>query len=84
MLSKCANPECGTAFDDRQGQFFRFHKSQEESDPGANSRAVELFWLCDACRVRYFLEHHESAGVLIRAPLGEQRARGTNNVVAAA
>ncbi len=84
MLSKCANPKCGTAFDYRRGQFFRFHKSQEEGDPGANTHALQHFWLFDACQARYFLEYREDGGVLIRARLGEHRVHDTHHVVAAA
>lgn len=84
MFSKSANPECGRAFDYRPGQFFRYHKSQEEGNPGANAHAVQHFWLRDVCRARYFLAYRESASILIHARLDEHQCHHTKRVVAAA
>jgi len=83
MLSKRANPDGRRAFDFRQGQFFRFHKSQEEADLGTITPAVQQFWFCDAGRVCYFPESRESADVVILARLGD-RIHNANRAVAAA
>jgi len=84
MFSKCANSDCGTPFDYRQGQFFHFHKNPKEGGPGVNIHAVQHFWLCDDCRTSYSLEYREHTGVLIRAHSVAPRAHKSDRVIAVA
>ncbi len=84
MFSRFANPNCGTAFDHRQGQFFRFHNNQDEGRPDPNAHSVQHVWLCDHCRASYSLEYRERAGVLICARSGEPRAHEKDRIIAAA
>jgi hypothetical protein len=84
MFSKCANPDCEVGFDYHQGQFFRFHKIQQEGAPGANTHAVQHFWLCGNCHLRYSLVYQEPTGVLIRTGSGELGDCQWERVIAAA
>jgi hypothetical protein len=66
MLSKCANPECGTAFDDyRQGKLFRF--SIRDSNVGT---VHKHFWLCPRCSSLYSLQYRVEDGVLLISSSG--------------
>lgn len=66
MFSKCANPSCGTEFDYRQGQFFRFYKRPVDDGQPDNTHSVEHFWLCGPCSETYCLEQARSGGLLIK------------------
>lgn len=66
MLSKCANPDCGTAFDYREGRFFRFHYHRGAGEAPANTHSVRHFWLCRACAAIYTLERCDAPGVFLR------------------
>ena len=55
MISKCANPKCGKAFDHREGRFFRFRQNLKANEP-ANAHSVRHFWLCGNCSEEYSLE----------------------------
>lgn len=66
MFSKCANPECSTSFDYRQGQFFRFHRGYTDCEPPPNTHSVQHFWLCGRCSQNYTLEYQSERCVLIR------------------
>jgi hypothetical protein len=65
MFSACANPDCGKAFDYRQGQFFRFHKAHRPEDVPPNTHSVQHFWLCGICSENYTLNYMEDHGVII-------------------
>lgn len=84
MFSRWANSDFGVAFDYHQGQFFRFHKIQQEGAPGTNIGAVQQFWLCGDCRLRYSLVYQEPTGVLIRTGSGELGDCKWERVIAAA
>src|SRR5258708_36959463 len=65
MFSTCENPDCGTAVDYRQGNFFRFYKSHRADVAPPNTYSVEHFWLCRRCSENYTLEYVEGHGVMI-------------------
>jgi hypothetical protein len=65
MFSECANPDCGKAFDYRQGHFFRFHKSHRADVAPPNTHSVEHLWLCGKCSENYTLEDVEGYGVML-------------------
>ena len=66
MLSKCANPECATSFDDyRQGRLYRFCQSHPEGRPPANTHSVHHYWLCNGCSETYTLENRKGRVSLI-------------------
>jgi hypothetical protein len=65
MFSTCANPDCGKAFDYRQGQFFRFHKAHRPEDVPPNTHSVQHFWLCGICSENYTLNYMEDHGVIM-------------------
>lgn len=75
MISTCANPGCGKAFDYLEGKFFRFRLSPGANEP-ANAHSVRHFWLCGKCceeysleeRSRYCLEGREAAIRLVQRP----------------
>jgi len=70
MLSNCANPDCGAAFDYGHGRFFRFRQSLPDSASARNSHAVQHYWLCDACSKTYTLDYRAAIGVLLSPRLG--------------
>jgi hypothetical protein len=82
MFSKCANPDCSTAFN-YHGEFFRFHNDHMGERLGARSHSVQHFWLCDRCRETYTLQYEERKGVLIIRS-GDPRPRGMARTIAAA
>src|SRR6266849_4411914 len=60
MLSKCANPECATSFDDyRQGRLYRFYQGHPEGRPPVDTHSVQHFWLCNRCSETYTLEYRK-------------------------
>jgi hypothetical protein len=63
MLSRCANPDCGTNFDYGHGRFFRFRRSS--SPVPVNSHSVQHHWLCDSCSETYTLDYREAIGILL-------------------
>jgi hypothetical protein len=63
MLSRCANPDCGTNFDHGHGRFFRFRRSS--SPVPVNSHSVQHHWLCDSCSETYTLDYREAIGILL-------------------
>lgn len=63
MLSRCANPDCGTNFDHGHGRFFRFRRSS--SPAPVNSHSVQHHWLCDSCSETYTLDYREAIGILL-------------------
>jgi hypothetical protein len=66
MLSKCANAECLTSFDDyRRGRLFRFHQSHLKGSAPGNSQSVTHFWFCSECSDIYTLEYQEGRSILV-------------------
>ena len=55
MISRCANPTCGKAFNYREGRFFRFRQNLAASER-ANAHSMRHLWLCGNCAERYSLE----------------------------
>lgn len=70
MLSQCANPDCGAAFDWGHGRFFRFRQSSPDSTSPPNSHSVQHHWLCDACSKIYTLDYRAAIGVLLAPRIG--------------
>lgn len=72
--SKCANPACATRFDWQQhGKFYRFFRDaasvnkynlSPHSFPGP--RALEHFWLCEACSGSFILAYDQERGIELR------------------
>ena len=69
MISKCANPNCPTAFAYRQGRLFRFPKHPIQDEGAPNTHSVQHFWLCGNCCETHLLEYDENRGVAIRSEL---------------
>jgi hypothetical protein len=74
MISKCANPECGSPFRYlREGRLFQFElgKSNKNSpafrlvSPKKPPARVEHFWLCGECSVRMTLTADQAKGVIV-------------------
>lgn len=65
MFSQCANPDCKTKFDYREGRFFRFHKEHMTGDEPPNTHRVQHLWLCRKCSERYTLAYEEARGVVM-------------------
>jgi hypothetical protein len=65
MLSRCANPDCGVAFDHGHGRFFRFRQSSTWPATAPNAHAVQHHWLCDSCSKTYTLDYRAAIGVLL-------------------
>lgn len=66
MFSVCANPDCRTPFDYRQGRLFRFHKHYPAGERLRNTHGVQHFWLCGVCCAAYTLEYQDGSGVLMK------------------
>lgn len=72
MAGKCANPECGVAFQYfRDGRLFRFDLSDPSAPArigaeGAAHRRVEDFWLCGTCASKMTLVLEDGVGVRTR------------------
>ena len=65
MLSTCANPECATPFDYRQGRLFRFALAPTQASHPLNGHTVQHFWLCEACSETYTMRYLKDQGVSI-------------------
>jgi hypothetical protein len=69
MVSKCANPSCGTEFKYfRDGRIYEFAVGDEGAwktltEVQARDSKRELFWLCQDCAQQFMLE---CAGGMIR------------------
>jgi hypothetical protein len=82
MLLTCANPECSSQFDYREGQLIRAPKRRTAGDLDKPSE-IKHFWLCGRCATLYVLEYRKGQGVIIAPqPLG-RNAREASRVVAA-
>jgi len=46
---RCANPECGAAFNYRRGRLFRFHESRGKEWTDTATPVPVHFWLCEHC-----------------------------------
>ncbi len=71
MLTKCANPDCGTPFNYfNQGRLFEFDYDPEADScleqraPRKASHFRQLFWLCGPCSERLTLECQAGRGVV--------------------
>ena len=84
MFSRCANPECGVAFDYHEGQLFRFHKNHAPGEPPPNTHSVQHFWLCGACSLRYTLEYREDQGVILNGNFEKRPQAECHRLIAAA
>lgn len=72
MLLTCANPQCASQFDYRQGQLLRAPRPDDIEAEGE----IKHFWLCGACTSRYFLEYRPGQGVLmLPRPLGPAKPK---------
>ena len=62
MVSKCANPNCGTDFKYfREGRIYEFTVAGEaawktSTEMPSKGAKRELFWLCQNCAQQYTLE----------------------------
>ncbi len=75
MISKCANPQCETAFHHlRGGRLYRFdlRRPLEPCRDGPNaiceskpSHASVYFWLCGECSRQYALRFSPQAGIAV-------------------
>jgi hypothetical protein len=82
VFQRCANPQCSSQFDYRQGQLIRTPKQERQGDFG-ESPEVQHYWLCGVCACRYFLEFRPGKGVIM-LPLPIRRAqREASGVIAA-
>src|SRR5579863_1277701 len=65
-FSTCANPECSTPFNFRQGRLFRFYGNHPVGNAASvNAYSLKHLWLCKECVELYTLEYHEGRGLLI-------------------
>ena len=70
MLSKCANPSCGTPFLYlRHGKIFLMqhitHSVSSRSGAGSKGDSLEYFWLCGPCSEDLTLVHDSAHGVRV-------------------
>ena len=70
MISKCANPNCGTPFRYfRDGKLFHIEVANPvdvEAKQGKKaSRKVENFWLCGECSSSFTLTVERQKGVVV-------------------
>jgi hypothetical protein len=67
MFLQCANPDCATPFNFRQGHLFRFPSDQsKQPGPLANvaSYSFKHAWLCKQCCESYTIHYAEGEVVL--------------------
>ena len=84
MFTVCANPDCHTPFDYREGLLFRFHKDHPAGEKPPNTHSVQHFWLCGACCHVYTLEYGDARGVLIKRRADNSKNLETLRLIAAA
>lgn len=65
MLSHCANSDCHTDFDSRQGRYFRFHATPRQNGQTRNTHGVVHFWLCGRCSQIYSLGYVDGRGSIL-------------------
>jgi len=83
MFLDCANPECSSEFDYRQGCLYRFHKQPLDGHP-ANTHSVQHLWLCKECARVYRLDYEPCRGIFLRASVETGGQTGLVRLVAAA
>jgi hypothetical protein len=83
LLTKCANPECATPFDYRQGQFFRFPKNTCDGEQPANLHSVQHFWLCGDCSEIYTLSYWSDRGVVLTQVFARPAGSESRRLIAA-
>jgi len=76
MVSKCANPECATAFRYfHEGKLFRLETEigperrrgmGNEREANRSMRRLEFYWLCDNCAEKMTLITEKGVGVSVR------------------
>ncbi len=79
MISKCANPNCGTPFHYfRDGKLFTIEVANPANAEGKQgkkaSRKIENFWLCGECSSNFTLSVERQNGVVV-VPLRNVHAR---------
>jgi hypothetical protein len=84
LFSVCANPDCQTVFDSRQGRLFRFHKDHAVGEKPPNTHCVQHSWLCGVCCGGYTLEYRDGCGVLIKGSSETSHNLDTLRFIAAA
>lgn len=80
MIWSCANPDCSTKFNCKQGRLYLFPKRYAETDRPINTHSVQHFWLCRACCETCSLKYHPDSGVTIH----RTSAPGARRFIAAA
>ena len=76
MFWQCANPECHSPFNYRQGRLFRFSNIR----PGRRlleNACVRHFWLCSNCNRDDVLEYKTDVGIVLRSRPGSVVQRNT-------
>lgn len=63
MLSRCANPDCASLFDYRQGRLFRVQRGQSGRGSAKKPYSVKHFWLCKECAETYTVEYVKGSGM---------------------
>jgi hypothetical protein len=75
MLTKCMNPPCSASFLQlAEGQLFRLETGQTVGS--SDARALEYFWLCEACSAGMTL-HLEQDGRVMPTRLREMLRTGS-------
>jgi len=74
MLVKCANPDCQTPFDYREGQLVRFCISASATQPATTEPHVAHFWLCGRCSAIYVLKQESGKVQITRRDVGPARS----------
>lgn len=64
MFHKCANPQCTSLFDYREGQLIRVPRQLDETDEDGPIN-IKHFWLCGTCASQYVLEYRGGKSVII-------------------
>lgn len=81
MFLRCANANCSSKFDHRQGQLIRTPKDLRNGDL-ESSGDCQHFWLCGTCAAHYYLEYRRGEGVIM-SPRPLARSSHKAKVVAA-
>ncbi len=67
MVTKCANPTCGTPFHYlRGGRLYSFELRAKNSGVARQKRLAVYFWICDRCAESLSLEFDPEQGVFLK------------------